>query len=232
MLSRSKLDQDDTARALKSIERSARLQAKLIDDLLDISHIIGGSSELDIRPVELGSVVSVAIQAIAPSAAAKQIDLNTSIQEGRTAIAGDATRMEQLISNLLSNAVKFTPAGGHIQVGLNRIDGLAELTITDNGEGIDPEFLPYVFDRFRQADSSYTRRHGGLGIGLSIVRQLVESHHGTVSASSAGVGRGATFTVRLPLIGIAATDSPSDPVQQSPFPLLPAESPIPSARSI
>jgi PAS domain S-box-containing protein len=199
LLRRGALDPECAARALESVERSARQQSRMIEDLLDISRIIGGRAKLDVRPVELGSVVSAAVAAIAPSAADKHIEIAVGIVEGRTLITGDSHRMEQVLSNLLSNAIKFTPAGGRIDVRLSRLDSLAEVTVSDNGEGIDPEFLPYVFDRFRQGDSSYTRRHSGLGIGLSIVRYLVESHHGTVAAMSAGAGHGATFKVTLPL---------------------------------
>jgi PAS domain S-box-containing protein len=199
LLRRGALDEKGATRALETVERSARLQAKMIEDLLDVARITGGRVNLEVRPVELGSVVSAAVAAIAPSAANKRIEIAVSLAEGKTIIAGDSNRLDQIVSNLLSNAVKFTPAGGHVDVRLNRVDSIAEITVSDNGEGIDPEFLPYVFERFRQGDSSYTRRHSGLGLGLSIVRQLVESHHGTVAATSAGVGKGAKFTVRLPL---------------------------------
>jgi len=147
-------------------------------------------------------VIRAAAEALTPTAAEKGIELEVALGEVPTVVVGDPSRLEQVVSNLLTNAIKFTPAGGKIQVLLRRVGGLAEITVSDNGEGIDPEFLPHVFERFRQADSSYTRRHGGLGIGLSIVRQLVESHRGTVEASSRGPGQGATFTVKLPLTGI------------------------------
>jgi PAS domain S-box-containing protein len=206
LLRRGTLDDRSTARALETVERSAQSQAKMIEDLLDVSRMIGGKVKLDIRPVCLGSVIAAAVQAIAPAAADKRIALEISLDEDAIVVAGDSNRLEQVVSNLLTNAVKFTPMGGRIQVLLRRADGLAEIRVSDNGEGIDPEFLPHVFDRFRQADSSYTRRHSGLGLGLSIVWQLVESHRGSVEATSSGPGQGATFTVKLPLTAECGTE--------------------------
>jgi PAS domain S-box-containing protein len=202
LLRRGELDERSTARALETVERSAKSQTRMIEDLLDVSGIIGGNVKFDMRSIDLAPVISAAADAVTPTAANKKIELEVTMTEGSTMVSGDPSRLEQVVSNLLTNAIKFTPPGGKIQVLLRRVGGLAEITVSDNGEGINPEFLPHVFDRFRQADSSYTRRHGGLGIGLSIVRQLVERHKGTVEAKSRGRGQGATFTVKLPLTGV------------------------------
>jgi len=202
LLRRGDLDEISTARALETVERSARSQTRMIEDLLDVSGIIGGNVKFDMRSIDLAPVISAAMEAVTPGATDKGLKLEVRLGEVPIVVAGDPSRLEQVVSNLLTNAVKFTPAGGKIQVLLRRVGGLAEIAVSDNGEGINPEFLPHVFERFRQADSSYNRRHGGLGIGLSIVRQLVESHNGTVEAASEGPGRGATFTVKLPLKGV------------------------------
>jgi PAS domain S-box-containing protein len=201
LLRRGELDERSAARALETVERSAKSQTRMIEDLLDVSGIIGGNVKFDMRSIDLAPVISASAEAVTPTAADKKIELEVTLSEGPTVVSGDPSRLEQVVSNLLTNAIKFTPAGGKIQVLLRRVGGLAEITVSDNGEGINPEFLPHVFDRFRQADSSFTRRHGGLGIGLSIVRQLVERHKGTVEAASRGQGQGATFTVKLPLTG-------------------------------
>jgi PAS domain S-box-containing protein len=193
------LDEATAARAIEVIERNTRVQAQLVGDLLDVSRIITGKLRLDIRPVELPRVVDAAIDAIRAAADAKQIAIATALQSTVGPLHGDADRLQQIVWNLLSNAVKFTPAGGKITVALGRDGGHVEIAVTDTGKGISADFLPYVFDRFRQADSTTTRAHGGLGLGLAIVRHLVELHGGTVHAESAGPGCGATFTVRLPL---------------------------------
>jgi len=157
---------------------------------------------LVVRPVELGLLIEMAIDAVRPAADARNIHLRTILDPLSSPISGDPQRLQQIIWNLLSNAIKFTPKGGSVEVRLQRIESHVALTITDTGQGIEPEFLPHVFDRFRQSDSSSTRRHGGLGLGLSIVRQLVELHGGTVTASSRGVGEGTTFKVVLPLMSV------------------------------
>ena len=183
---------------LESIERSARAQAQLIDDLLDLSRMQMGKVQFQVRPFSLTAVVRAAIDTVRPAAQAKEVALAFDPAED-VAIAGDADRMQQVIWNLLSNAVKFSEPRSEVRVSVTVENGSARVSVADRGRGIAPEFLPHVFDRFRQADAATTRRYGGLGLGLSIVKQLVELHGGTVEASSAGVGRGATFTVTLPL---------------------------------
>jgi signal transduction histidine kinase/CheY-like chemotaxis protein len=193
------LPADEATQGLETIERNAKAQAQLIDDLLDLSRIISGKLRVESRPVDLVAVVEGALDSVRPAADAKGIRVVPVLDAHAGPVAGDAGRLQQVAWNLLSNAVKFTPRGGRVDVWLCATASDAELTVSDDGAGIQPEFLPRVFDRLRQADGSSTRRHGGLGLGLAIVRHLVELHGGTVSASSAGEGRGATFTVRLPL---------------------------------
>jgi PAS domain S-box-containing protein len=188
------------AQGLAVIERSARAQAEIIEDLLDMSRIISGKVRLDVQRVDLSSVARAAVETARPTAEAKGVRLQTDIDpQNGLWVSGDVNRLQQVLWNLLSNAVKFTPKGGRVQVLLERVNSHLELSVIDTGEGIRPEFLPYVFDRFRQADASTTRRHGGLGLGLSIVRQLVELHGGSVAVKSDGPGQGSTFTVSLPL---------------------------------
>nr|WP_242063487.1 ATP-binding protein [Nostoc sp. FACHB-892] len=200
MLSQGKLDSSATARALKTIERNAKAQAKLIDDLLDVSRIIQGKLRLEKCPVSLVSVILEAIETIKPQAQAKDITIEFMLEESASYVWGDASRLQQVVWNLLSNAVKFTPSGGRVEIGLQVTDTNALLVVKDTGVGINAEVLPYIFDRFRQADASTTRTYGGLGLGLAIVRHLVEMHDGIVQAQSAGKGLGATFSVRLPLM--------------------------------
>jgi signal transduction histidine kinase/CheY-like chemotaxis protein len=201
-------DVDDALRdqGLQAIERNARVQTQLIDDLLDVSRIISGKLSLDVRPTEISSVVEAAIAVVCPASDAKGIRLTYSRDPIVGSISGDSARLQQIAWNLLSNAVKFTPERGRIEVRLEQKDGHVQLTVSDNGQGINPEFLPRVFDRFRQADSSTTRDYGGLGLGLAIVRHLVELHGGTVRAESPGEGKGASFCVTFPLIA-ERTDS-------------------------
>ena len=191
---------------LNAIEESLINQMKLIDDLLDVSRIAAGKLHLDPQPVDVGSLIEAAVEMVQPSADAKQIEIRVHMQSPLS-VHGDASRLKQVFWNLLSNAIKFAPAQSVVDVTLNRRGDSAEIVVRDRGEGIDPKFLPHVFDRFRQADASTTRRHGGLGIGLSIVASLVEAHSGTVKAESEGISRGATFTVTLPLIERAAVAS-------------------------
>jgi signal transduction histidine kinase len=200
MLSQGKLDSSATARALETIERNAKAQAKLIDDLLDVSRIIQGKLRLEKCPVSLVSVILEAIETVKPQAQAKDITIEFMLEESASYVWGDASRLQQVVWNLLSNAVKFTPSGGRVEIGLQVTDTNALLVVKDTGVGINAEVLPYIFDRFRQADASTTRTYGGLGLGLAIVRYLVEMHDGTVEAQSAGKGLGATFSVRLPLM--------------------------------
>ena len=199
-------------RAVETIYRNAKSQAQLVADLLDVSRIISGKLRLDVRTVDLISIVNAAIDSIRPPADAKGIRLQTILDPGAGPISGDADRLQQVIWNLLTNAVKFTPKGGRIQVKVHRIESHVEIVVNDSGVGINKEFLPYVFDRFRQADASTTRIHGGLGLGLSIVHQLVDLHGGTVTVSSEGEGKGATFTIKLPFVGVVSTNKETDAV--------------------
>ncbi|MFN2510021.1 MAG: ATP-binding protein [Pyrinomonadaceae bacterium] len=202
MLTDVKLDEEASKRALEIIVRNARSQRQLIDDLLDISRIITGKLRLEVRPTELASIIEAAVDNVRPAADARSIDLQISSDPGISPISGDPDRLQQIIWNLLTNAIKFTPKGGRVQVRFERIRSHVEITVKDTGQGIAPELLPHVFDRFRQCDSSSTRRHSGLGLGLSIVRQLVELHGGTVTAESPGAGEGTTVKVILPLISV------------------------------
>jgi signal transduction histidine kinase/CheY-like chemotaxis protein len=205
MLSTGTLPSDLQRRAFEAIERNARAQAQLVDDLLDVSRIVSGRLSLTMSDVDLTAVVHSAIDTVRPAAAAKGVELEIADQPpGRPIVAGDADRLRQVYWNLLSNAVKFTPRGGRIRVKVCVRDQAVEVIVADTGQGIPPEFLGHVFERFRQADSTASRRHGGLGLGLAIVRHLTEAHGGTVQAASPGDGRGATFTVRLPLRAMAA----------------------------
>ncbi|MDQ3155994.1 MAG: ATP-binding protein [Actinomycetota bacterium] len=200
MLAANQLPPDREAQAITAIERNAAALAHLIDDLLDVSRVVAGNLRLAPEPVDLYAVVQAALDVVRPSAAAKNVGLALSADpEAIETVTGDAGRLQQVIWNLLANAIKFTPEGGQVDVVIERSKDHVEVRIIDTGEGMSPDFLPNVFERFRQADGASTRRHTGLGLGLAIVRQLVELHGGTVDAASDGVGRGATFTVRLPI---------------------------------
>jgi PAS domain S-box-containing protein len=204
------LDDDTYARGLETIERNTKSQAQLIADLLDVSRIITGKLHLEMRPVELAPIVEAAIDAVRPQIAAKHLHLETRIHAAPFEIEGDPDRIQQVVWNLLSNAIKFTPAEGTIVVSLEREGRAARIVVRDSGKGIDPSFLPYVFDRFRQADSTSTRVHGGLGLGLAIVKHLVQLHRGQVSADSLGEGKGAEFRVELPVReGVRAVRTPA-----------------------
>ncbi len=198
MLRHGQVEPERVSTALEVVERNARAQAQLIEDVLDMARIITGKLRVELRPVTVGPVVDAAIEAARPSALAKGITLRTSIGDVPS-IRGDAGRLQQVLWNLLSNAVKFTPAGGEVAVSLIRSSSEVVITVSDTGAGFAPEFVPFIFDRFRQADQTTTRGHGGLGIGLSIVKHLVELHGGTVRAESAGLGKGATFRVSVPV---------------------------------
>jgi signal transduction histidine kinase/CheY-like chemotaxis protein len=200
LLNETTFEDDVANKAVKAIERNAKIQTQLIDDLLDVSRIISGKLHLDVRPMDLSAVTEAAISVVRPAADAKSIQLTYTHSQAGRAISGDFARLQQVIWNLLSNAVKFTPEGGRIEVRLEYNDTHAQLTIADTGKGISKDFLPHIFDRFRQADSSTTRGFGGLGLGLAIVRHLVELHGGTVNAESDGVKLGATFITSFPLI--------------------------------
>src|SRR5262249_11896925 len=186
-----------------------RLQAQLISDLLDISRIVSGKLRLEIDQVDLMSIIGDAIDTIQRDADEKRIAITRELDDTVGMIAGDVARIQQIIWNLLSNAIKFTAEGGQISVRLRKIDAGAQITVTDSGVGIRPEFLPHIFDRFQQADQSITRRFGGLGLGLSIVKHLVELHGGSITAQSSGIGHGATFAIVLPASAAERRDSPS-----------------------
>ncbi|HEY9909039.1 MAG TPA: response regulator [Thermosynechococcaceae cyanobacterium] len=213
LLNTRKLDEATTARAMETIERTARAQAQLVEDLLDVSRIIGGKMQLNVRPMDLSNVIRATVETLTPALEAKAIQLQLELDATIGSIAGDAARLQQVVWNLLSNAIKFTPSGGQVTIKLKQVNSCIELCISDTGQGILPEFVPFVFDRFRQADSSTTRLYGGLGLGLAIVRHLVELHGGTVHAASQGKNQGATFTVKLPLIPTPCPSQP--PVQRS-----------------
>jgi PAS domain S-box-containing protein len=202
LLRNNRLDETATARAMETIERNARAQAQIIEDLLDVSRIITGKLSLEARATELDSIIRTALDAIRPAAETKGLDVKAELDARAGIVWGDPARLQQVMWNLLSNAVKFTPRGGEVLVRLRRADSQLAVSVTDTGQGISPEFLPYVFDRFRQADGSTTRAHGGLGLGLAIVRHLVEMHGGIVQAESAGEDLGSTFTVTLPLMAV------------------------------
>jgi signal transduction histidine kinase len=191
-------------RGLEVIERNARAQTRIVDDLLDMSRISAGMARLDIRSVDLRKVVDSAILPIQPAAHAKRITIDRVAAASLGMASCDPDRFQQVIANLLTNAVKFTPEGGWIEVRIEHRPPHAEISVRDSGIGIDPAFLPFVFDRFRQADPSSTRQHSGLGLGLSICKQLVELHGGTIRAASEGTGKGSTFTIRLPVSEIVS----------------------------
>jgi len=203
------MDAGQQRRGLDIIDRNLRAQIKLIDDLLNVSHIAAGKIRLDLRQADALQIVRAAVDSVRAVAKEKRVDVRFSVRRGVHSVetAVDAARLQQVFSNLLTNAVKFTPSGGRIQVRLDRSDTRLIVRVSDTGEGIPAEFMPHVFERFRQADSSQSRRHGGLGIGLSLVRQLVELHGGTVQVESAGKGQGATFIVSLPLRDIQGAES-------------------------
>lgn len=207
MLQGPSLDSDTAARAIETIKRNAKAQAQIIDDILDVSRIITGNLYLELHPVELAPVLESAMNVVRPTAEAKGIQIEVDFEPEPAAVPGDSNRLQQVFWNLLSNAVKFTPAGGKVTVRLRQVDSKAEIEVTDTGQGITAEFLPFVFDRFRQADSTSTRQHGGLGLGLAIARHLIEIHGGSIEARSQGQGQGATLTVRLPLVG-SVVESP------------------------
>jgi signal transduction histidine kinase/CheY-like chemotaxis protein len=194
-------------RALEAIERNATLQARLVDDLLDVSRIVSGKLELETSGVDLASVVDAAIDSVRPALLAKDLDVRLSLAQDGVTVLGDARRLQQVVWNLLTNAIKFTPKGGRIEIRLVRVDRAARLTVKDNGIGIPADVLPHVFERFKQADGSATRQHGGLGLGLSIVRHVIEAHGGSVEASSEGPGRGTEIVVDLPLGELASMPS-------------------------
>lgn len=212
-LNSENMPHEEVRQGLETIVRNSRLQAQLIEDLLDMSRIVSGKLRLDVQAVELPLVIEAALETIMPAAAARSIRLEKVLDPRAGPVNGDNARLQQVVWNLLSNAIKFTPKGGKVQVVLARVNSHVEITVADTGQGIPPDFLPFVFERFRQADASTTRRHGGLGLGLSIVKSLVELHGGSVHCASEGDGKGATFTVCLPL---TAVQHPSDAPREHP----------------
>ena len=209
MLRLGQLSKENELKALDTIERNARAQAQLVDDLLDVSRIITGKLRMDVRPADPNSFIDAAVEAVRPAADAKGVRMQKVIDTGAISIPGDPARLQQVVWNLLSNAIKFTPRGGRVQIRSERVNSHLEIVVSDTGQGISADFLPHVFDRFRQADQKTSRQHGGMGLGLAIVRHLVELHGGTVNAISEGEGRGATFTVTLPIAPIYQIDSGS-----------------------
>jgi PAS domain S-box-containing protein len=199
LLRTGQLDEAQRSRAVEVIDRNAKVQSQIVADVLDVSRIVMGKLRLEVHPVELATVVEEALDTLRPAAAAKEIRIDAALAPGAR-VSGDPDRLQQVVWNLVSNAIKFTPAGGQIGVVVRLVDSHVEVVVEDTGAGIRPDFLPHVFERFRQSDSSSTRAHGGLGLGLALVRHIVELHGGTVAAASGGEGHGATFTVRLPLM--------------------------------
>jgi signal transduction histidine kinase len=199
MMRTGRLDDESIDYALDAIERNARGQAQIISDILDVSDIVHGKLRLNVRQVSLREFIEPALESIRPAAQAKEIALELNIDDSDLRISGDPDRLQQALWNLVSNAIKFTPKGGRVLIEGAREGDEVEVSVSDTGQGIDADFLPHVFDRFRQADSSITREHGGLGLGLALVRHLVEMHGGTARAESDGQGRGARFIIRLPL---------------------------------
>jgi signal transduction histidine kinase/ActR/RegA family two-component response regulator len=204
------LQPEQVTAGVEVIERNARAQAQIIEDLLDMSRIIAGQIRLDVQQVELKDVLDSALATVRPAAEARGIRLHTVFDTKVGPVRGDPQRIQQIVWNLLSNAIKFTPRDGRVQVALERVNSHVEISVSDTGQGIKPEFLPHVFDRFRQADGSTTRRHSGLGLGLSIVKQLVELHGGTIRAKSGGPDQGSTFIVELPVIAVHADEALED----------------------
>ena len=202
MLRTDSLDEASSTRAVEIIDRNAKTLAQLIEDLLDFSRIINGKFHLQVRPLGLAEIINATIESLRPAADAKDIQIQSHIDPDVGLVSGDPNRLQQVVSNLLANAIKFTPGGGRVEVKLERVNSHARLIVSDTGAGISPDFLPYVFDRFRQSDSASTRKYGGLGLGLAIVRQIVEMHGGTVQAESYGETQGASFTVEIPLLAL------------------------------
>lgn len=213
MLRQRTLSEDKVMRALETIERNAKSQAQLIEDILDISRIITGKLRLQVRPVNLVPVIESAIESLHLAAEAKSIRLQSVLDSEAGPLLGDAARLQQVVWNLVSNALKFTPKDGRVEIRLQRVNSHVEITVSDTGPGISSDFLPFVFDRFRQHDSTTTRSYGGLGLGLAIVRQLVELHGGTVTVVSPGIGQGTTFTVKLPVMIIHLPPSDPEPLK-------------------
>ena len=221
MLRMGQLSPEDSAKALDTIERNARAQAQLVDDLLDVSRIITGKLRMDVQPADPNTFIDAAVEAVRPAAEAKGVRVQKVIDTGAIAVPGDPVRLQQVVWNLLSNAIKFTPRGGRVQIRSQRVNSHLEIVVSDTGQGISADFLPHVFDRFRQADQKTSRQHGGMGLGLAIVRHLVELHGGAVRASSDGEGQGSTFTVMLPITPVYQMDHAGGKVHPGARDLLP-----------
>jgi len=219
MLQSADMDEGTSRRAIEAILRNATSQVQLVEDLLDVSGIITGKMRLDVQPLDLKSVIESALDAVQPAASAKGLRIATVLDPNAGPVVGAADRLRQVVWNLLINAIKFTPREGHIQVYLRKVDSHVEIQVTDDGEGIRPEVLPYIFDRFRQGDSTTTRPHGGLGLGLALVRHLVDLHGGRVRAASDGPGRGATFVVELPIAIFTASQQQTQTAEAGTPPL-------------
>jgi PAS domain S-box-containing protein len=221
MLRLGQVAEDGVTKALETIERNAQTQAQLIDDLLDVSRIITGKLRMDVRPADPNLFIEAAIEAVRPAAEARGVRLQKIMDTSAVSVPGDPIRLQQVVWNLLSNAIKFTARGGLVQLRLERVNSHVEISVSDTGQGIASEFLPHVFDRFRQADQRTTRQHGGMGLGLAIVKNLVELHGGTVRAASPGIGEGSTFTVRLPVLPVYQVDPEGGRVHPTARDLLP-----------
>jgi PAS domain S-box-containing protein len=232
VIARRPMSPEELKRAVEVIERNARAQTRLIEDLLDMSRITSGKVRLDVQPAEPAAFIEAALETVRPAAEAKRIRLEKVLDPHAGPIAGDPNRLQQVIWNLLSNAIKFTRTGGKVQVVLARVNSHVEISVTDTGIGIKPEFLPYVFDRFRQADGSTTRRQGGLGLGLAIAKHLVELHGGSLHAQSAGEGLGATFTMHLPLTAVHRTEPKEERVHPAAAPAAPTPMALPDLRGL
>jgi signal transduction histidine kinase/CheY-like chemotaxis protein len=214
LLRRPRATPHDLETGLETIERNARVQTRLIEDLLDIGRIITGKMRLEVQDVDLPAVIEAALDAVRPAAGAKGVRHQPVLEASDATVKGDPARLQQVVWNLLANAIKFTPRGGRVQVILHRVNSHVEIQVSDTGEGIAPEFLPHVFERFRQADGSISRKHGGLGLGLAIVKQLTEMHGGSVEARSGGAGEGATFVIKLPVMIFQGTHLPHTPAAE------------------
>jgi CheY-like chemotaxis protein len=220
LLAGGKLAATDTTRAIETIERNARAQVQLIEDILDGSRIITGKLRLEVGILDMREVVLTAIDAIRPAANAKNISISLTLEPDAVRVSGDADRLQQVLWNLANNAIKFTPKGGRVNVTLERVESSISLSVEDSGQGIEPEFLPFIFERFRQADGSTTRRYGGLGLGLALARHLVEAHGGTIRVESRGRGLGAKFTAVLPVQAVLSeqvSERPSAPEYVTPL---------------
>ncbi|MBD1843346.1 hybrid sensor histidine kinase/response regulator [Cyanobacteria bacterium FACHB-63] len=211
LLQKGRLSPKRTTKALQTIERNVKLQAQLIDDLLDISRILQGKLSLNAFPIDLSFVISAALETVRLAIEAKASQLNPCLDPGVKQVRGDTARLQQVVWNLLSNAAKFTPAGGQIDLTLTQVGSMVQLQVKDNGKGIHPDFLPHAFEHFRQQeDGTTTRQFGGLGLGLAIAKRIAEMHSGTIGVESRGEGQGATFTVQLPVATMSSPDQTSD----------------------